>query len=104
MTYQPADVRSLSWWRSAFPEQNLTVYAGGEWLFHNQTYFVRPDNSGRALFRHVAHADLNLYWNRVVLFVDAISLRAEVQPMSSGRVNSTWLWDSLSAIRRWRSH
>ena len=70
MTYQPADVRSLSWWRSAFPEQNLTVYAGGEWLFHNQTYFVRPDNSGRALFRHVAHADLNLYWNRVVLFVD----------------------------------
>lgn len=70
VTYRPADARSLSWWRSAFPDQNLTVYAGGGWLFHNQTYFARPDNSGRALFRYVAHADLDLYRNRVVLFVD----------------------------------
>ncbi len=70
VTYRPADARSLSWWRSAFPEQNLTVYAGGGWLFHNQTYFARPDNTGRALFRYVAHADLDLYRNRAVLFVD----------------------------------
>jgi hypothetical protein len=70
VTYRPADARSLSWWRSAFPDQNLTVYAGGGWLFHNQTYFARPDNTGRALFRYVAHADLDLYRNRVVLFVD----------------------------------
>ncbi|MCE9535926.1 MAG: hypothetical protein K8R65_05915, partial [Nitrospirae bacterium] len=70
VTYRPADARSLSWWRSAFPDQNLTVYAGGGWLFHNQSYFARPDNSGRALFRYVAHADLDLYRNRVVLFVD----------------------------------
>ena len=70
VTYRPADARSLSWWRSAFPEQNLTIYAGGGWLFHNQSYFARPDNSGRALFRYVAHADLDLYRNRVVLFVD----------------------------------
>lgn len=70
VTYRPADARSLSWWRSAFPEQNLTVYVGGGWLFYNQTYFARPDNTGRALFRYVAHADLDLYRNRVVLFVD----------------------------------
>ena len=70
VTYRSADARSLSWWRSAFPEQNLTVYAGGGWFFHNQSYFARPDNSGRALFRYVAHADLDLYRNRVVLFVD----------------------------------
>ncbi len=70
VTYRPADARSLSWWRSAFPEQNLTLYAGGGWLFHNQSYFARPDNSGRALFRYVAHADLDLYRNRIVLFVD----------------------------------
>ena len=69
-TYRPADARSLSWWRSAFPEQNLTVYAGGGWLFYNHNYFARPDNTGRALFRYVAHADLDLYRNRVVLFVD----------------------------------
>lgn len=70
VTYRPADARSLSWWRTAFPDQNLTVYAGGGWLFHNQTYFARPDNSGRALFRYIVHADLDLYRNRVVLFVD----------------------------------
>ena len=70
VTYRPADARSLGWWRSAFPDQNLTVYAGGGWLFQNQNYFARPDNTGRALFRYVAHADLDLYRNRVVLFVD----------------------------------
>ena len=30
----------------------------------------QPGNSERALFRYVAHADLDLYRNRVVLFVD----------------------------------
>jgi len=70
LTYRPADARSISWWRTTFPEQNFTVYAGGGWLFHNQTYFARPDNTGRALFRYVAHADLDLYRNRVVLFTD----------------------------------
>jgi hypothetical protein len=70
VNYRPADARQWSWWRSAFPNQNLTVYAGGGWLFHNQTYFARPDNTGRALFRYIAHADLDLYRNRVVLFTD----------------------------------
>jgi len=48
--YRPADARSLRWWRSSFPDRDLTVYVGGGWLFHNQSYFPRPDNSGRALF------------------------------------------------------
>ncbi|HJU06560.1 MAG TPA: hypothetical protein VJ692_15540 [Nitrospiraceae bacterium] len=59
-----------SWWRRAFPMQNLTAYAGGGWLFHNDNYFARPDNTGRALFRYVAHADLDLYQNRIVLYGD----------------------------------
>ena len=59
-----------SWWRAAFPNQNLTAYAGAGWLFHNSDYFARPDNTGRALFRYVAHADLDLYKNRVVLYGD----------------------------------
>src|SRR5262245_4880289 len=66
--FQAAD--DLSWWRSTFPNQNLTAYAGGGWLFHNSDYFARPDNTGRALFRYVAHADLDLYKNRVVLYGD----------------------------------
>jgi len=60
----------LSWWRGIFPNQNLTAYAGAGWLFHNSTYFARPDNTGTALFRYVAHADLDLYKNRVVLYGD----------------------------------
>jgi len=59
-----------SWWRSRFPNQNLSAYAGPGLLFYNSNYFARPDNTGRALFRYVAHADLDLYMNRVVLYAD----------------------------------
>src|SRR5262245_2742246 len=59
-----------AWWRRTFPSQNLTAYVGGGWLFHNHNYFARPDNTGRALFRYVAHADLDLYKNKVVLYFD----------------------------------
>ena len=60
----------LSWWKGIFPNQNLTAYAGAGWLFQNSNYFARPDNTGKALFRYVAHADLDLYKNRVVLYGD----------------------------------
>ena len=59
-----------AWWKTNFPNQNLTAYAGPGWLFHNSNYFARPDNTGRALFRYVAHTDLDLYRNRVVLYGD----------------------------------
>jgi hypothetical protein len=62
--------QDLSWWKGIFPNQNLTAYAGAGWLFHNSNYFARPDNTGKALFRYVAHADLDLYKNRVVLYGD----------------------------------
>jgi hypothetical protein len=63
-------IQDVSWWRAMFPNQNLTAYAGAGWLFHNSNYFARPDNTGRALFRYVAHADLDLYKNRIVLYGD----------------------------------
>ena len=62
--------QDMSWWRATLPNQNLTAYAGAGWLFHNSNYFARPDNTGRALSRYVAHADLDLYKNRVVLYGD----------------------------------
>ncbi|HEY7532757.1 MAG TPA: hypothetical protein VH681_08295 [Nitrospiraceae bacterium] len=70
LTYSMPEARQWTWWRSAFPNQNLNFYAGAGWLFHNHDYFARPDNTGRALFRYLAHADLDLFQNRVVLFVD----------------------------------
>ncbi len=60
----------LSWWQSHFPNQNVTAYAGMGWLFHNSNYYARPDNTGLALFRYVAHFDANLYKNMVVFFGD----------------------------------
>ena len=62
--------QDFSWWQSTFPNQNLTAYVGAGWLFQNSNYFARPDNTGRALFRYVAHADLDLYKNRVMLYGD----------------------------------
>ncbi|MFO0775128.1 MAG: hypothetical protein U0172_10750 [Nitrospiraceae bacterium] len=63
-------MQDARWWRRTFPQQNLTAYAGAGWLFHNSQYFARPDNTGKALFRYVAHADLDLYKNKVVLYAD----------------------------------
>lgn len=63
-------VQDLAGWRRHLPNQNLTAYAGAGWLFHNSNYFARPDNSGRALFRYVAHADVDLYKNKIVLYGD----------------------------------
>ena len=70
VSYNFAQANQYDWWRRRFPEQNLTFYVGGGWLFHNESYFARPDNTGRALFRYLAHTDLDLYKNRVVLFAD----------------------------------
>jgi len=63
-------IQDSTWWRRTLPNQNLTAYAGAGWLFHNSQYFARPNNTGRALFRYVAHADLDLYKNKVVLYGD----------------------------------
>ncbi len=60
----------MAWWRRLFPNQTLTMYGGAGWLFHNDGYFARPDNTGRALFRYVGHADLNLYKEQIILYAD----------------------------------
>ncbi len=70
VTYAIDPLATTSWWKERFKNQNLTAYAGAGWLFHNDRYFARPDNTGRALFRYVAHADLDLYKNLVVVFAD----------------------------------
>ena len=70
LTARFQSTEDVSWWKRLFPNQSLNAYAGAGWLFHNSHYFARPDNSGRALFRYVAHADLDLYKNRLVLYGD----------------------------------
>ncbi len=70
ITAKLQSAQDMAWWRKLFPNQSLTMYGGAGWLFHNSNYFARPDNTGRALFRYVAHADLDLYKNKVVLYGD----------------------------------
>lgn len=70
INYRMRSEEDWAWWRRMFPKNNLTIYAGAGWLFHNEQYFARPDNTGRALFRYVAHFDLDLYKHQFVLFGD----------------------------------
>jgi hypothetical protein len=93
-------VQDLSGWRRMFPNQNLTVYAGGGWLFHNRNYFARPDNTGRALFRYVAHADFDLYKNKVVLYGD-VNLLTDRQ--ADNQMNPTELDWIIGLAVRWRN-
>ena len=43
---------------------------GRRMVFQSNNDFAGPDYTGRELFRSVAHADLDLYTNRVVLYGD----------------------------------
>jgi hypothetical protein len=87
------------WFRRLFPGQELTAYAGAGWLFHNSNYFARPDNTGRALFRYVAHFDLSLYRDRVVLYGDT-NLFTDRQARST--VSPSELDWILGVAFRWR--
>ncbi len=92
-------VQDLPSWGRLFPNQNLTVYAGAGWLFHNKNYFARPDNTGRALFRYVAHADVDLYKNKVVLYGD---VNLFTDRGASNQVNPTELDWIVGLALRWR--
>lgn len=71
LTYHVQAAHESQWWRRALPNQNLTAYAGPGWLWVNTHYFARPDNTGVALFRYVAHCDVDLYRHRLIVFADA---------------------------------
>lgn len=82
-------IQDSTWWRRTFPYQNFTAYAGAGWLFHNSQYFARPNNTGRALFRYVAHADLDVYKNKVVLYgdVNLFTDREASQPLNPSELD-----------------
>ncbi|MER3423146.1 MAG: hypothetical protein C4293_07855, partial [Nitrospiraceae bacterium] len=86
-------------WRQRFPWQNLTAYAGAGWLFHNSNYFARPNNTGSALFRYVAHADLDLYKSRVVAYAD-VNMFTDRE--TSAKVNPTEIDWIVGVAFRWR--
>jgi len=93
-------VQDLPGLHRRFPDQNLTAYAGAGWLFHNNSYFARPNNTGIALFRYVAHADLDLYKNKVVLYGD---LNFFTDRELSNKVRPTELDWIVGLALRWKS-
>jgi hypothetical protein len=70
VTYRIESEHDWEWFQKTFPNKRLTAYAGPGWLFFNHNYFARPDNSGLALYRYVAHFDLDLYQNRLLFYGD----------------------------------
>jgi hypothetical protein len=93
-------VQDFPGWQRHFPNQNLTMYAGAGWLFHNKNYFARPDNTGRALFRYVAHADLDLYKNKIVLYGD---VNMFTDRDAGNQVSPTELDWIVGLAARWRN-
>lgn len=93
-------VQDFPAWQRLLPNQNLTAYAGAGWLFHNSNYFARPDNTGRALFRYVAHADFDLYRNKVVLYGDANMFTDQ---QADNQVNPSELDWIVGLALRWRT-
>lgn len=93
-------VQDLPGWRRMLPNQNFTAYAGAGWLFHNNNYFARPDNTGRALIRYVAHADLDLYKNKIVLFGDVNFFTDEEDDNKAKPTELDWI---VGLALRWRN-
>lgn len=93
-------VQDLSGWGRHFPNQNLTIYAGAGWLFHNHNYFARPDNTGRALLRYVAHVDFDLYKNKLVLYGD---INMFTDQGAGNQVAPTELDWIIGLAARWRN-
>jgi hypothetical protein len=58
------------WNHSDLLVKNSQFYAAIGWLFSTQTYFARPDNTGRALFRYVLHGEIPVYWEWLWLIGD----------------------------------
>ena len=92
--------QDMAWWGRLFPNQHLTAYAGAGWLFHNSNYFARPDNTGRALFRYVAHADLDLYKNRIVLYGDVNMFTDREADNKASPTELDWI---VGLAVRWRN-
>ncbi len=69
-------------------------------LFHNRNYYARPDNTGRALFRYVAHADLDLYKNTVVLYGDVNMFTDREADNKASPTELDWI---VGLAVRWRN-
>jgi len=50
----------------------IDAYIGAGGLFYNDSYFARPNNTGRTLFDYVAHIDFHFFDEHLIPYADAI--------------------------------
>ena len=79
---------------------NSNFYAALGWLFSTQTYFARPDNTGRALFRYVVHGELPLYreWLWLIGDTNFFTDREASNPIAVSELD--WI---VGVAVRWRA-
>lgn len=58
--------------RSALRGGDITGWATLGWFAYNPSYFARPDNTGRALFRYALHTQVSAFDDLVAVGLDAI--------------------------------
>ena len=80
--------------------KNSDFYAAVGWLFSTQTYFARPDNTGRALFRYVVHGELPLYreWLWIIGDTNFFTDRQASNPIAVSELD--WI---VGVAVRWRA-
>jgi len=94
-----AEIQGL-WHQDHLVVQDSEFYAALGWLFSTQTYFARPDNTGRALFRYVLHGELPLYWQWLWLVGDTnfFTDRQESNPIAPSELD--WI---VGLAVRWKN-
>lgn len=94
-----AEIQGL-WSQGDLLVKNSEFYAALGWLFATQTYFARPDNTGRALFRYVLHAELPLYRDWIWLIGDTnfFTDRQASNPIAPSELD--WI---VGLAGRWKS-
>lgn len=56
---------------SALAQGDVAGWLTLGWFAWNPTYYARPDNSGKALLRYAAHADVSFWRHRLAILADA---------------------------------
>ena len=74
-----------------FRHTDLSGWLTFGWFAYNPSYFARPDNSGKALFRYAAHTELSLLDDLLSVGVDACMFtdRSATNPLRPSELDLT---------------
>jgi hypothetical protein len=74
-----------------FPHSDVNGWLTLGWFAYNPSYFARPDNTGRALFRYAVHTELSLFDDLVSFGLDAIFFtdRTAANPLRPSELDLT---------------